>query len=197
MNTERLRSLIEDRCLLTEGDFVLSTGQKSAFYFDCKRITLDGEGLTLIADMILEEIDKLPEIPEAVGGLTMGADFITAAIIMRAHQTNRRIVQGTIARKGPKEHGTRKKVENELPAGTSVVLVDDVVTSGNSIIKAGEEFEAEGYRVVGAIAIVDREQGGMRKLEERFGWATALFKASNFPRLVELQRHGAPKVAVA
>lgn len=192
---ERLRDLIEKHCLLTGGDFVLSTGQKSSFYFDCKRITLEGEGLTLIADLMTDEIDKLPDAPTAIGGLTMGADFVAAAVIVRAHQTNRQVIHGSIARKEPKKHGTRKKVENELPAGTKIVLVDDVVTTGNSIIQAGDIFEAEGYKVVGVIAIVDREQGGMKNLRDRFGHATTLFNASEFPKLVKLQ-HATPQTAV-
>lgn len=197
MKRERLRQLIETHCLLTGGEFVLSTGQRSSFYFDCKRITLAAEGLTLIADLLLEEIDKLPESPTAIGGLTMGADFITAAVIVRAHQTGRPIVHGSIARKEPKAHGTRQNIENELPAGTKIVLVDDVVTSGNSILKAGDIFEAEGYRAVGALAIVDREQSGMQDLRDRYGHATALFRASEFPKLVELQVCAASQTAVA
>lgn len=194
---ERLRQLIEQRCLCTGREFILSTGEKSDFYFDCKRATLEGEALALIADLFLEEIDKLATPLQAIGGLTMGADFITAAVIIRAHQTGRPVVHGSIARKESKKHGTMNKVENELPRGTNIVVVDDVVTSGSAIIKACHEFELEGYNVGGILAVVDREQGGMEKLRERYGHAVALFKASEFPALVAFQRHAADKAAAA
>jgi orotate phosphoribosyltransferase len=156
-----------------------------------------GEALALIADLFLEEIDKLTVPLQAIGGLTMGADFITAAVIMRAYQTGRSVVHGSIARKEPKKHGTMNKVENELPRGTNIIVVDDVVTSGSSIIKACYEFEHEGYKVVGILAVVDREQGGIEKLRERYGHAVALFKASEFPALVEFQRRATHKAAAA
>lgn len=193
---EHLRELIQGHCLLTDGDFVLSTGRRSSFYFDCKRITLSGEGLTLIADLMLEEIDRLPLAPTAIGGLTMGADFITAAVIVRAFQTHRGVLHGAIARKEPKAHGTMKRVENELPRGTRIVLVDDVVTSGASIIKAAEVFQQEGYEIAGALAVVDREQGGMDTLRRLYGGVTALFRASEFPQLVRLQGQVSPEPSV-
>ena len=81
-NRERLRRLIEERCLISGPEFTLTTGEKSRFYFDCKAITLCGEGLSLIAEELLREIEKLPDTPTAIGGLTMGADFMTAGVIM-------------------------------------------------------------------------------------------------------------------
>ncbi len=102
---ERLHRLIEKLCII-EGDFVLSTGAKSRYYFDCKTVALDGEGLTLIAGEFLREIEKLPVKPTAIGGLTMGADFITAAVIMMSYQTGGKVLKGSIARKEPKKHGT-------------------------------------------------------------------------------------------
>ena len=101
-----------------------------------------------------------------MGGLTMGADFITAAAVMRAFQTGRTMVHGCIARKETK-HGIQSKLENELPKGTRIVAVDDVVTSGGSTIKAYEEFVREGYDVVGVLAVVDRERGGIEELRRR------------------------------
>src|ERR1700704_2581850 len=97
---DRLRALIDKLCII-EGDFVLSTGAKSRYYFDCKTVALDGEGLTLIAGEFLKEIEKLPVKPTAIGGLTMGADFITPAVIMLSHQTGGKVPKGPTARKGP------------------------------------------------------------------------------------------------
>src|SRR5437773_9727054 len=97
-NRDQLRALIEKLCII-EGDFVLSTGAKSRYYFDCKAVALDGEGLALIAQAFLEEIAKFPLKPTAIGGLTMGADFITAAAIMLSYQTSGKVPKGSIARK--------------------------------------------------------------------------------------------------
>src|SRR5207248_8288444 len=124
---DRLRALIDKLCI-SEGDFVLSTGAKSRYYFDCKAVALDGEGLALIAQAFLEEIDKLPMKPTAIGGLTMGADFITAAVIMLSHQTGGKVLTGSIARTAAKKHGTRRKVENELPRGTKIGRTGDLIT---------------------------------------------------------------------
>src|SRR5436853_902288 len=137
-NRERLKKLIEKNCLLTakagEKLFTLSTGEKSRFYFDCKRVTLDGEGLSLIAKEFLAEIKKLGVSASAIGGLTMGADFMTAAVIAHSYEHGGPITKGSIARKEPKQHGTQNTVENELERGTKIVVVDDVVTTGTSTI---------------------------------------------------------------
>src|SRR5205823_14302180 len=96
----------------------------------CKKITLEGDALALVADLMLEEIDKLPEHPEAIGGLTIGADFIVAAVILRASQLGRPTIHGSIARKERKTHGTMNWIENVLAPGTKIAVVDDVLTSG-------------------------------------------------------------------
>ena len=186
-----LRDLIDEHCLITDAALTLSTGTVSSFYFDCKKATLDGKGLSLIADAFLEEIAKLPSPPTAIGGLTMGADFITTAVVLRAFEKGLLTVKGSIVRKEPKKHGTRNHIENELPAGTRIVLVDDVITTGNSTKLAGEKFLEDGYEVVGIIALIDREAGGAERLSERFGVPVrAIFKKSNFPRINEHARTG-------
>lgn len=194
---QRLRRLIEANCLLVGGEYILSTGGKSSYYFDCKRITLEGEGLALMADLILEEIARLPAEPAAIGGLTMGADFIVAAVAMRAHQLGRATVRGAIARKQRKRHGTRNWVENTLPTGTKIVVVDDVITKGKSTLEACDRFEEERYDIVGIIGLVDREQGGLETIRERYPRATALYRASDFPRLMEYQRNAKAQAKAA
>src|SRR5712671_2524619 len=191
---ERLHRLIEKLCII-EGDFVLSTGAKSRYYFDCKTIALDGEGLTLIAGEFLKEIEKLPVKPTAIGGLTMGADFITAAVIMMSHQTGGKLLKGSIARKEPKKHGTRRKIENELPRGTKIVAIDDVITTGASTLLACKEFEEAGYEIVGIVAVGDREQGGKKTLEEKYKHVRTLFKTSDFPKLASLAQKGSARAA--
>ena len=185
-NREHLRRLIEERCLIA-GDFTLSTGAKSQFYFDCKAISLHGEGLTLIAEAMLEEIAKFPGQPTAIGGLTLGADFMTAAVAMLSHMKGHSITSGSIVRKEAKKHGTKNKIENDLGRGTRIVVVDDVITTGSSTIIACDEFLAAGYEIVGILAVVDREAGGRQKLEDRYGkQVRSLFKKSDFPQLANL-----------
>jgi len=189
---ERLHRLIDKLCII-EGDFVLSTGAKSRYYFDCKAVALDGEGLSLVAQAFLEEIETFPVKPTAIGGLTMGADFITAAVIMLSHQTGGKVLKGSIARKEPKKHGTRRKIENELPRGTKIVAIDDVITTGASTLLACREFEEAGYEIVGILAVVDREEGGRKTLEEKYKHVRTLFKTSDFPRLASLAQKGGAK----
>jgi orotate phosphoribosyltransferase len=197
-NKEQLRQMIDQQCLAVGSDFELSTGQSSGFYFDMKKVTLDGKGLALVCDFILEEIEKLPDTPTAIGGLTMGADFIVAGVILRASQTGRKTTQGCIVRKEPKKHGTRSEIEHELSAGTKIVVVDDVVTSGTSTIRACDAFIAAGHKIIGVLTLVDRGAGGLETLRNKYGHAKALFRATDFPRVVEyLRRRGQSETALA
>ena len=114
---DQLRDLIDSACLSVGADFQLSTGANSDFYFDCKKATLDGSGLSMIVDLVLKEIDKLPEQPDAIGGLTIGADPIIAGVIIREPR-----IKGSIVRKEQKAHGTKNKIENQLRQGTKIVV---------------------------------------------------------------------------
>jgi len=175
-----LLRMIAEECLCTDSEYELSTGVASSFYFDCKRVTLKGRGLALVSELILERIDDLPERPDAVAGLTLGADPIIAGVILSCPSLN-----GSIVRKERKARGTRNKIENQLPPNTKVVVVDDVVTSGTSTDTACQELVKEGYDVVGIIAIVDREDGGLERLKTKYGNAVSLFAKSDFPRITE------------
>jgi orotate phosphoribosyltransferase len=128
-NRNRLWQIIDANSLITGKDMTLSVGSASAFYFDCKKTTLNGEGLAILADVMLEEIDQFPNRPSAIGGLTLGADFIVAAVAMRAFQVGHPTIHGSIVRKEPKKHGTRSHIENEMSAGTKVVVVATVSAS--------------------------------------------------------------------
>ena len=184
---ERLRDKLGGLCLL-KGEFILTTGQKSDFYFDCKRATLDGECLSMIADEFLEKIRALPNQPTAIGGLTIGADFIVAAVIQRSSERGTPM-SGSIVRKEPKKHGTKSRVENELPRGTPIVVVDDVFTTGASTATACKELQKHGYRIVGIVGLVDREQGGVERLERDFGCKVlSVFRKRDFPALNEPPR---------
>jgi len=181
---ERLRKRIEQRCLSADADVTLSGGSQSSFYFDCKAAMLDGECLTLIVEGLLDEIDNLPSMPSAIGGLTMGADFMVSALIAKAYEIGHPTVHGSIVRKEPKQHGTRNRIENPLSPGTPIVVVDDVITSGGSIRQACEEFQREGYEITGMLALIDRQAGGKERLEHDYRVPVrALFTPEDFPAL--------------
>ena len=181
---EELRSFVDRECLTVGRSYTLSTGRQSDFYFDCKKAMLDGRCLGLIAEAFLQEAGKLPRFPRAIGGLTMGADFIVAAVIQRAFETGRSMVSGSIVRKAPKQHGSANKIENVLSEGTPILVVDDVVTTGASTEDACEAFLAAGYDLVGIVALVDRETGGLQALARRYGCPVgAVLKRRDFPRI--------------
>lgn len=200
MDKDELRERIEELCLLrTGGPFTLSTGQRSSFYFDCKRAVLQGSVLSSIAELLLREADLLPRRPTAVGGLSIGADFLVAAVIQLAAQRGHPMVDGCVVRKERKRHGTRNYIENEQPAGTRVMVVEDVFTTGSSTLLACDRMQDAGNEIVGIVGLIDREQGGIDHLRRRYEVpVTTLFKSSEFPRLVEhLERDGGPLVATA
>ena len=143
------------------GDFTLASGKKSTYYLDCRKVTLDSAGANLIADGMLEVLgDKLPD---AVGGMAIGADPITAAIITVAGRNGKKL-KGFIVRKEAKQHGTGRDVEGPVKAGDVAVIVEDVVTTGGSSLAAIEKAEAFGLKVRGVLAIIDRLEGGREAL---------------------------------
>lgn len=151
---ERLMELVQTALIREET--ILSSGQRSSFYFDGKLVTLQAEGAYLLARYLLETIP--PESYDAIGGLTMGADPIAASVAALSFEL------GTpktafIVRKERKGHGRMKQIEGPLERGSRVVVVDDVATSGKSILDAVHAVEEEGCSVVAVIALVDRMQG--------------------------------------
>lgn len=148
-------------------------------FFDCKRATLHGEYVITIADAFLDIIDTLQDSPTAVSGPTIGADPLITAITMRASQTGRACVNGVIIRKEPKKHGSKNYIENDQGPGTRVVVVDDVITTGISIVKACDHLLAAGYHISAIIAVIDR--GGAEDLRGYYDCGVySLFKVSDF-----------------
>ena len=159
---EQLRLLLKRESLIF-GDFTLASGIKSSFYFDSKRTTLLPDGAWLTAREILRVIRAHRIDANAIGGLTLGADPIVCPVAALSHAEGPKL-RAFIVRKEAKEHGTGRRIEGNLPKGSRVIIVDDVVTTAGSTMKAIEAAEAEGHTVVAVICLVDREEGGGAKL---------------------------------
>jgi orotate phosphoribosyltransferase len=162
---DRLLGLLRDRSFRT-GDFVLSSGARSPYYIDARLTTMSGVGQMLIGRTGLALLDEAGWRPSAVGGLTLGADPVACAIAHAAALAGRTLDAFTV-RKQPKGHGTARRIEGPLRDDASVVVVEDVVTTGESALRAIDAVSEIGARVIGVLALVDREQGGREKLLER------------------------------
>jgi len=161
------------------GDFVLTSGRRSEYYVDGKQVTLDGRGLRLVARLGLEHCEALDV--DAVGGLTLGADPIAAAIVALSGEGVRPLT-AFIVRKEAKAHGTGNRIEGPpLRSGMRVLLVDDTLTTGGTFLEAGEAVRETGATVVGALCVIDREEGGREALEQAGIPLRALFTRSEFP----------------
>jgi len=141
------------------GEFTLASGKKASYYLDCRNITLHPRGANLIAEGMLEVMKGLGSLPDAVGGMAIGADPITAAIVTLAGQRDLPL-KGFMVRKEPKGHGTGKQIEGPVTPEQRVVIVEDVITSGGSALKAVDVAIDYGLKVERVIAIIDRLAGG-------------------------------------
>lgn len=162
-----LDQLILERSV-KRGHFVLASGRTSSFYIDCRLTTMSAEGLALIGRLGLAALRAEGWAPRSVGGLTMGADPVAYAVAA-ASVAARPIVDAFSVRKEAKAHGTGRRVEGNFAAGDRVVVVEDVITTGGSALKAIEAIREEGGEVLGILAVVDREEGGRAALEAA-GW---------------------------
>ena len=157
----------------------LSSGKMSNFYIDVRRCSLAGRGLYLISHLIWEMIKD--DNIEAIGGLTLGADPIVAGVCVAAAQ-NHKNIKGFLVRKTPKEHGERRLIEGpDIAAGSRVVIVDDVATSGSSVIKAVEAAGACGFTVLKAIVVMDREEGARENLSKLSCPLFSIFTRKDLP----------------
>ncbi len=145
-----------------EGDFTLASGAKSTFYLDAKQVTYDPEGAELVGAAVVELAREFGA--EAVGGPTLGADAIVSNAVYASARSGHPLT-GFIVRKETKKHGLGKWIEGIDPKGKKVVVVEDVITSGGSLLKAVEHLREAGAEIVVATAVVDREQGGRAAIE--------------------------------
>ena len=143
--------------------FTLSSGRKSRFYIDCKKVTLDADGAVLVARLVLDALDGLTV--DAIGGMTLGADPIAVAASVMSSFEGERPIPAFIIRKEPKPHGLSPLIEGTLAKGAAVVVVDDVLTSGRSTERTINIVKEAGCRIVKVIALVDRKEGGREHLE--------------------------------
>ena len=158
-----LRRLLLERSV-QRGSFVLASGRRSSYYIDCRLATMSAEGMALIGRMGLAAIRRAGWRPNSVGGLTMGADPVAYAIAGASSGTDAPVDAFSV-RKESKNHGTGRLIEGNFKPGYSVVVVEDVITSGGSARWAAAAIEAAGGKVLGVLAVVDREEGGKRTLE--------------------------------
>ena len=149
---EELLKMVKEKCY-RKGDYTLSSGKKSEHYVNCKPVTLTGRGLTLAAMMLLEHVET-----KVVAGLTLGADPLVSGVAV-CSALDMKMVDALIVRKEPKGHGTGAWIEGpEFPEGTKVTVLEDVITTGGSAIKAVKQLRDAGYEVKRVVSIVDRQE---------------------------------------
>ncbi len=165
--------------------YQLTSGQMSSFYIDCKAVSLDAEGASLIGEAIFYRIRELPV--EGVGGMTLGADPIATAVSLVSF-LNKKPIPAFIVRKEPKGHGTRRQVEGPLSPGAKVVIVEDVVTTGGSTVRTAEILKSEGFNILGVIALIDRKEGGADRIAKSGVVFESLYTIDDLMRLRRSER---------
>ena len=176
-DSERLVTMLATRSA-RRGHFVLASGRSSTLYIDARLTTMSPDGLALIGPLGLAALERRDWVVDAVGGLTLGADPIAYAISY-ASASSARPRRAFTVRKEAKTHGTGKLIEGPFRAGDRVAVVEDVITTGGSALRAIEAVRAAGGDVVGVLALVDRDGGGREAIEEQGIPVTALVRAAD------------------
>ena len=157
--------LLEEAGALLFGDFKLSSGKRSSFYFDSKKLTLDPPGARFVASEMVRKLDA--EGIGYVGGVAYGGIPIVSHIVMLTGMRGQLPIRAFYHRKDSKEHGTGAAAEGQFPPGEEpVAIVEDVVTTGNSLLQSIRHAEEDGYHVTHAMTIVDRNEGGREAVEK-------------------------------
>ena len=175
---ERLLEMLK-KDAYKKGDYQLSSGIKSEHYINCKKVILDQEGILLVAPLLLQHIE---DDSVAVGGLTLGADPLVTGVSIAAGVNNKRKLDALIVRKQPKGHGTAAWIEGpDLPEGSKVTVLEDVVTTGGSSVGAVKKLRDNGFVVERIVSIVDRQEIGSRAILEGSGiHLVSLFNIEDF-----------------
>ena len=172
----RLLDLLATRSA-RRGSFTLASGKQSDLYIDCRLTTMHPEGLSLIGPLGLHLLGEQGWHPDSVGGLTLGADPVSYAVAY-ASQLAGMPTRAFTVRKEAKTHGTGKLIEGPFTSGDRVVVIEDVITTGGSALKAVEAVRAAGGKVLGVLAVVDREEGGREAIERAGLEVAALARAA-------------------
>ena len=159
-NRDRLRDLFRQRALQF-GDFTLASGKKSTYYVNSKKVLFHAEAIALLGDELYEATKDLTF--QAIGGLEVGAIPMAAAALVAYHRAGRTL-EGFFVRKQAKGHGSREVLEGQVHAGDRVVVIDDVLTTGGSVVQAIRAVEAAGATVLRVVCICDRLQGAREAL---------------------------------
>ncbi len=171
MSSADLKAILLEKSVRT-GTFTLASGKESDLYIDCRVTTLDPVGANLVGEIgwaaVRERIRSEGLAIDAIGGMTMGADPISLAIGMTSARLHPgEALQVFTVRKEPKGHGRGKQIEGNFKEGDTIIVVDDVITTGGSTLKAIDAIEAAGGKVAFALVLVDREEGGRQTIEAR------------------------------
>jgi orotate phosphoribosyltransferase len=179
------RQLIEllARRSARRGNFTLASGKQSNFYIDCRLTTMSPEGLSSIGPIGLALIRERGWDPDSVGGLTLGADPVSYAISY-ASAGQGKAVRAFTVRKEAKTHGTGKLIEGPFEKTDRVVVIEDVITTGGSALKAADAIRAAGATILGVLAVVDREEGGREAIEATGLQVASIARASEILPLV-------------
>jgi len=186
----QLCNLLADRSFQL-GDFQLTSGARSDYYIDCRTTTMHAHGQVLIGKVGLESIRGAGLAPDAIGGLTMGADPLAYAIAGESWRSQNPIHAFSV-RKRAKRHGAGQLIEGCFEPGARVVVVEDVITTGGSALKACEAVNHARGEVLGVLGLVDREEGGVAALEKAGLLTIVLYTASDLRRALEQSSAGAP-----
>lgn len=173
---ERLVALLAEKSVLF-GEFTLASGRRSDFYIDARLTTMSPEGLRLIGERGRDALERSGWNVDSIGGLTMGADPIAYAIAYASAESDKPLRAFSV-RKEPKVHGTGKRVEGPFRKGDVVAVIEDVVTTGGSALSAIDAVQDEGGIVAGVLALLDREEGGLERIEARGFSVLALARGS-------------------
>lgn len=163
--SRELLDLIASKAL-KRGTFRLASGREASFYLDAKQVVLDARGSMLVGRAILERLRGLGPLPDAVGGMSIGADPVTSAVVTMAGVEGLPL-KGFLVRKEPKDHGTKRYVEGPVEPGHRVVIVEDVVTTAGSSLVAIERAQEFGLVVERVVVVIDRLAGGREALAAR------------------------------
>ena len=168
---------------MRRGSFTLASGRQSSVYVDARMTTMSPDGLATIGPLALQRFAAAGLSPDSVGGLTLGADPVAYAIAYASALAGP-LVRAFTVRKEAKAHGTGRLIEGPFRAGDKVVVIEDVITTGGSALRAIESIRAAGGIVIGVLAVVDREEGGRERLAESGVPVLALATAAEVLRLV-------------